>query len=101
MIWGPAVFICDECVSICNEVIVREGGTPSMTNRYELEDMEAADSEKLLEIARIAQGQAAPLDSYLNRLVEMLRARGVTWARIGEALGVSRQAAWMRFSNEE
>jgi hypothetical protein len=29
------------------------------------------------------------------------RAMGVTWARIGEALGITRQSAWERFSGEE
>jgi hypothetical protein len=30
----------------------------------------------------------------------MLRERGVSWERIASALGVSRQAAWERFSRE-
>ena len=33
--------------------------------------------------------------------VRRLRDRGVTWARIGDALGISRQSAWERFSGEE
>jgi DNA invertase Pin-like site-specific DNA recombinase len=32
--------------------------------------------------------------------VEMLRRRGVSWEKIATALGVTRQAAWERFSNE-
>jgi ATP-dependent Clp protease ATP-binding subunit ClpX len=30
--------------------------------------------------------------------VEAARDRGETWAEIGDALGISRQAAWMRFA---
>jgi hypothetical protein len=30
-----------------------------------------------------------------------LRRRGVTWARIGTALGIARQSAWERFSGEQ
>jgi hypothetical protein len=33
--------------------------------------------------------------------VSTLRARGVSWTRIGTALGVSKQAAWERFSGED
>lgn len=33
----------------------------------------------------------------LQNHVDLLRERGVSWGRIGEALGVSRQAAWERF----
>ncbi len=36
--------------------------------------------------------------SQLQWLVDTLRARQVSWATIGGALGVSRQSAWERFS---
>jgi biotin operon repressor len=34
----------------------------------------------------------------LQTQVETLRQRGISWEAIGGALGVSRQAAWERFS---
>ena len=34
----------------------------------------------------------------LREQVDLLRSRGVSWARIGDALGISRQAAWERFA---
>jgi ATP-dependent Clp protease ATP-binding subunit ClpX len=34
----------------------------------------------------------------LQKTVDVLRGREVSWATIGEALGISRQAAWDRFS---
>ncbi len=33
--------------------------------------------------------------------VRVLRERGVSWARIGAALGISKQAAWERFTSDE
>ena len=33
--------------------------------------------------------------------VRVLRERGASWARIGAALGISKQAAWERFANDE
>jgi hypothetical protein len=41
------------------------------------------------------------VEETLKQHVDLLRRRGVTWAQIGEALSVSRQAAWERFSGEE
>jgi hypothetical protein len=41
------------------------------------------------------------VDDALHDQVGMLRARGVSWTRVGEALGVSKQAAWERFSGED
>jgi hypothetical protein len=35
----------------------------------------------------------------LERAVEMARSDGASWATIGAALGVSRQAAWERFAS--
>ena len=46
--------------------------------------------------AIVSQVDDAPYDQ-----VGMLRARGISWTRIGEALGVSKQAAWERFSGED
>ncbi|MFF5262568.1 hypothetical protein ACFY4C_26835 [Actinomadura viridis] len=41
------------------------------------------------------------LEVELRVWVRELRRRGVTWARIGQALGITRQSAWERFSGEE
>ena len=35
---------------------------------------------------------------FLSEQVGILRAREISWAEIGAALGISRQAAWDRFS---
>lgn len=40
------------------------------------------------------------VDRAVRRHVRALRARGVSWARIGEALGMTRQSAWERFSGQ-
>jgi len=36
--------------------------------------------------------------SVLQVQIDTLRGRGVSWSQIGDALGVSRQAVWERFS---
>ena len=42
------------------------------------------------------------VDDAVAQVVARLRATAsVTWARIGEALGMTRQSAWERFSGEE
>lgn len=40
------------------------------------------------------------VDEAVAQMVARLRARQVTWARIGEALEMTRQSAWERFSGE-
>ena len=47
------------------------------------------------------QATAPQIDAAMHDHVDILRARGVSWTRIGAALGVSKQAAWERFSGED
>jgi hypothetical protein len=58
------------------------------------------DQEMLALLPRIA-AVSEQTDASLQRLVTALRGRGVTWARIGAALQITRQSAWERFSGEE
>jgi hypothetical protein len=91
---GPAnVFICNECIAMCN--VYMAGRIP---DRSQYVPPERQPSERLIT-------QLAPADetfrakyTQLKWLVETLRARSVGWAEIGEALGVSEQAASERFS---
>lgn len=41
------------------------------------------------------------IDRNLKNTVDVLRSRGFTWAKVGETLGISRQAAWERFADDE
>jgi hypothetical protein len=40
-------------------------------------------------------------ERHVHAAVTDLRQRGLSWAQIGGALGISRQSAWERFSGEE
>ncbi|WP_405063446.1 hypothetical protein OG474_17875 [Kribbella sp. NBC_01505] len=94
LIAGPAVFICSDCVGLC-EQILSEDPTRSFPP---LDDKTV--EELLADIARlhVSRGQ---VEAAVQERVLHLRSRSVTWARIGEALGMSRQSAWERFSGEE
>ncbi|GAC1472147.1 MAG: ClpX C4-type zinc finger protein [Candidatus Dormibacteraceae bacterium] len=96
LVAGPGVFICDQCVELCNEVLQSEG------QRGELSigpDSEVA--EVLLDELRINAAGLKQSEDELQRAVNQLRKNQVAWSRIGEAIGTSRQAAWERFSGED
>lgn len=42
--------------------------------------------------------EGAQVEAHLASWVGAARERGISWARIGEALGMTRQSAWERFS---
>lgn len=94
LIAGPGVYICDECVGLCS-LIIAEGLAPESGSWNE-----HPDDEMLASLVRI-QAAVSQADAAVHDHVAVLRERGISWTRIGEALGVSKQAAWERFSGED
>ena len=94
LIAGPGVYICNECVGLCDDILAGESKAP-------LRDWDAASEDELLaELTRMRESYGF-IDRALGAHVQRLRSRDVSWARIGDALGMTRQSAWERFSNEE
>jgi hypothetical protein len=95
LIAGPGnLFICDECVALCDEYVA--GRTPKIDrDRFKIETIA---TETLLARLKPIELTLQGMGNQLQAVVEALRGREVSWARIGEALGVSRQSAWERFS---
>jgi hypothetical protein len=91
LIAGPAVFICNECVGLCNEILSNE----STLGFAELDQQ--TDGQLLAGMARL-DGSRAQVEQAVDRYARTLRDRGVSWTTIGETLGISRQAAWERFT---
>jgi ATP-dependent Clp protease ATP-binding subunit ClpX len=91
LIAGPGVFICDACVSLCNRILAGKP-TPGFAGWDALSDeaLLAALGPSTLAVDRVRD--------VLQEQVDVLRRRGVSWAQIGEVLGISRQAAWERFA---
>lgn len=96
LIAGPAVFICDECVGLCTGIIAGTWSPKDGKDFGKPEDWPTERHLKLLE----ARGQLAErAKASLKATVDILRKRDVSWAVIGAAMGVSRQAAWERFGS--
>ncbi len=97
LIAGPGfIFICDGCVSLCDSIIA---------GAFDLSKVDGANfkvgsiaTETLLVRLKPIEQTLQGMGNQLQTVVEELRGREVSWARIGEALGISRQSAWERFS---
>jgi hypothetical protein len=110
LVAGPGVFICDECIDLCNQIISEEltPGSRSAERAAGSTDAPPAlkawdglsDDDLLTEMVR-AHMAHENVDRAVKRHVAALRDRGISWARIGEALSMTRQSAWERFSGEE
>ncbi len=87
---GPKVFICDACVGVCAGILE---ATPKTFAGWD-----AMSDDQLLAALKPAAATVDGTRAVLQSHVEALRRRGVSWELIGGALGISRQAAWERFS---
>ena len=97
LVAGPGVFICDGCVALCAQLV---DGPPAATPHLAAWEHATSVEEVLASLPRIAAA-GAQVEQHLAGWVHKARALGATWARIGEALGMTRQSAWERFSGEE
>ncbi len=94
LVSGPAsIFICDECVGLCNGVIAGtyKGNSGQATDQH-------LPTERLLERLQAIEETLQGRSNQLQHVVDLLRSREVSWAQLGAALGISRQAAWERFT---
>jgi hypothetical protein len=101
VIAGPGVYICNECIQLCNDILKEEQQAPSPPGTQLPAREEAMTDEEILALLPRIASVSAQTDASLQRLVTVLRGRGMTWARIGAALQITRQSAWERFSGEE
>jgi hypothetical protein len=101
VIAGPGVYICNECIQLCNDILEEEQRQASSPGAQLPAREEAMTDEEILALLPRIASVSEQTDASLQRLVTVLRGRGVTWARIGAALQITRQSAWERFSGEE
>jgi ClpX C4-type zinc finger len=90
LLGGPSVHICDTCVQVCNKILE---ATPATFSGWD-----AMTDEQLLNSLGPAVATVEATRTVLQTQIDTLRKRGVSWNAIGGVLGMSRQAAWERFS---
>jgi hypothetical protein len=97
LVAGPGVQICNECVDLAQAIIKEYRHKPNELRMPIWEEW--SDQQMLDHIPRMAV-VADQVETDLRSWVRELRHRGVTWSKIGVALGITRQSAWERFAGE-
>ena len=97
LVAGPGVYICDECVELSRQIISSPPALPPQLKTWE-EDLDL--DGVLASLPRMAAA-GAQVEANLSRFVTRARKLGATWAAIGNALGMTRQSAWERFSGAD
>jgi ATP-dependent Clp protease ATP-binding subunit ClpX len=96
LLGGLGAQICTTCIDDFH-AIVHDGERVAEAKVFPWDTM--SDAEVLATLPRIL-ASAEQNASFAREWVDLLRERGISWAEIGNALGVSRQAAWERFSRK-
>jgi ATP-dependent Clp protease ATP-binding subunit ClpX len=97
LIGGLGAQICTGCIDDFHELVHDEQKQAEARAIMPWERM--SDTELLASLPLIL-ASAEQNQSFAHEWVDLLRARNVSWAEIGRTLGVSRQAAWERFSKK-
>jgi ClpX C4-type zinc finger protein len=92
LLGGPSVYICDGCIAACNRILKSHQGSAA-----DFAGWDAYTNEELLASLAPSEATLSAVREDLRAKVAILRERDVSWAAIGAALGISRQAAWERF----
>ena len=92
--------LLSSAMNACNSVgnHCKKAATPASTEEVPGSLLpDNAPTETLLKTLAGYNGAFERVDAGMQDIVDILREREVSWATIGQALAVSRQAAWKRF----
>lgn len=87
------IYICDSCVRAAEAYI-----SDREPERSRAKSIEAQSTAALLALLGSIEETVQGKSNQLQAVVDTLRSRSVSWAQIGESLGISRQSAWQRFT---
>ncbi|RKR29978.1 ClpX C4-type zinc finger protein [Arthrobacter oryzae] len=93
LVAGPGVAICRDCAEASVKMLDGNDGTPADAPWTRM-----SDDELLAHLPEIA-AVASQVEERLGAWVGTARERNVSWARVGAALGMTRQSAWERFQH--
>jgi ribosomal protein L37AE/L43A len=99
LIAGPGVYICDECIALCNGILAEHAADDDTT--ILARGLEQMSTDELVTNLKGSATVTRTIDRSCKATVLELRRRGLSWSKIGEVLGTSRQAAWERFADDE
>jgi hypothetical protein len=93
---GLGVFMCEDCLRVFSDTMFDTNSTAAVL-LIQLSDM---DDSEMLRTLPLIESIRAQVTHFERRWVAHLHARNLSWAAIGKAIDISRQAAWERFTRQ-
>jgi ATP-dependent Clp protease ATP-binding subunit ClpX len=97
LLGGLGAQVCGGCIDDFHAIIHDREKFAVATGPFPWESM--SDAEVLATLPMILASAEQNI-AFAHEWVDLLRSRNISWAEIGRALGVSRQAAWERFARK-
>jgi ribosomal protein L37AE/L43A len=94
LIAGPGIFICDECVGLCREIIEEEAGLDPQAASAAYQNRSA---EQMLAQLEGSAHTIETVQTTSKYLVGRLRESGTSWHEIGDRLHVPAEVAAEQF----
>jgi hypothetical protein len=94
LIAGPGVYICDECIALCDEILGAEDDDETARERH---SVETGPLEAVLPIFRSTAETTRTMEARLAEWARTLARRGVSLTTIAEHAGVDSTEAAQRF----
>lgn len=98
LLHSPLAAICRSCGDRVVASFAERAATQSQPFDPQTPPWSALDDETVLVRVRDVADAEGQVEEHLRAWVEMARERGISWARIGRALDMTRQSAWERFT---
>lgn len=92
---GLGALICEACISHYHELFA----SPAAVKLASSPPWESMTDVEILGNLPLIQQTANEVNEFLIEWVELARSRKLSWAAIGQAMGVTRQSAWERFAD--
>lgn len=98
LVHSPLAAICRSCAEHAVELFGRTDADRDTEWDSSQPAFGRTDDETLLRRLGEITGAGAQVEEHLQAWVDEARTRGISWARIGAAMGMTRQSAWERFA---
>jgi hypothetical protein len=94
---GLGAMMCQDCLDVYYKASHADDEVVEAISRPPWNKM--TDTEMLATLPLIA-ATAEQVNKFMGDWIQLLRERKLSWAAIGKAMGISRQAAWERFTRD-
>lgn len=100
LVASPLAAICRDCVENALQLFDSVGPDVADLDGPEAPWSRLSDEDLLARLPEVARA-GHQVEIHLGTWVGAARERGISWARIGNALGMTRQSAWERFTDRQ